>query len=126
MPGKENRKRQLKDHIDEVESKIAEMDKKMLKAEGELETYYEEALQKLKEVRSLADVQLERLHEAGEDAWDELKDDVDDAIDRLRSNLNSLMARFSDKETGEPSSREKTSGAAGEKSARKPGNKKQE
>lgn len=98
MPGREKQKKSLKDHIDQVESNIADMDSKMLKAEGDLEAYYQDALLKLKEVRALADNQLERVHEAGEEAWDDLKDEVDEAIERLRSNLDNLMARFSDEE----------------------------
>jgi len=119
MPGREKRKQQLRDHIDDVESKIVDMDKRMLKAEGDLETYYQEALVKLKEVRSLADVQLERLHEAGEEAWDDLKDEVDDAIDRLRSNLNSLMSRFSDDGPVEPEFRKTTNGGSDKRSTPK-------
>ncbi len=95
MSEKDSRKRVLKDHIDQVESKIADVDRKMLKAEGELETYYREALDKLNDVRRVADVQLERLHDSSEEAWDDLKDDVDEAIERLRFNLDSLMARLS-------------------------------
>ena len=91
----------------------------MLRAEGDLETYYQEALVKLKEVRSLADVQLERLHEVGEEAWDDLKDEVDDAIDRLRSNLNSLMSRFSDDGPVEPESRKTTNSGSDKRSALK-------
>lgn len=98
MPGREKQKKLLKDHIDQVESNIADMDSKMLKAEGDLEAYYQDALLKLKEIRALADNQLERIHEAGGEAWDDLKDEVDEAIERLRSNLDNLMARFSDEE----------------------------
>lgn len=108
MSGKAKRERRLKDQIDEAESKIADLDDRALKAEGDLEIHYQEALLKLKEVRSLADVQLERLHEAGEEAWEDLKDEVDDAIDRLRTNLNSLMDRFSDNGAAGPEIRKNT------------------
>ena len=110
MPAKSKRKKSLKAHVRKVETGIAEIDKKISEAEGDLQTYYREALVKLKEVKNLADAQLERLHESGEETWDELRDEVDEAIERVRTNLDALMARFRDETSEKPTVRRHEAG----------------
>lgn len=110
MPAKSKRKKRLEAHIRNVESGIADVDQKISEAEGDLQTYYREALVKLKEVKNLADTQLERLHESGEETWDELRDEVDEAIERVRTNLDALMARFRDETSEKPPVRRKAAG----------------
>ncbi len=107
MTTKDSSKRKLEKHLEQVEAKIADVDKKVSEAEGDLHTYYREALIKLKEVKQLADIQLERLQETGEEAWDDLKEEVDDAIEKVRSNLDALVARFRDDDVAKPAVRRK-------------------
>lgn len=107
MTTKDSSKRKLEKHIEQVEAKIADVDKKVSEAEGDLHTYYREALIKLKEVKQLADIQLERLQETGEETWDDLKEEVDDAIEKVRSNLDALIARFRDDAVAKPAVRRK-------------------
>ena len=110
MTTKHRRKEKLEAHIQQVESKIADVDKKALEAKGDLQTYYSEALVKLKEIKKLADIQLERLQETSDEAWDDLKDEVDEAIERVRNNLDALMARFRDEAMEKPPVRRKDPG----------------
>lgn len=101
MVTKDDSRRKLAGHMDDIEAKIARADEKLSAAEGDLQAYYQEALVKLKEVKQVANIQLEKLQDSSEEAWEELKDDFDEAVERLRSNLNALMARFGDEPAGD-------------------------
>ena len=96
MVTKDNSRRTLEGHIEDIEAKIAQADRKVSEAEGELQAYYREALVKLKEVKQVANARLEKLQDSSEEAWEDLKGDVDEAVERLRSNLDALMARVRD------------------------------
>jgi len=107
MTVKRGSKRALEKQIEHVDATIADVDQKKSEADAALHTHYREALVKLKEVRALADSQIERLQESGEETWDDLKEDVDEAIERVRFNLDSLVSRFSDDAAVKPAEQHK-------------------
>jgi hypothetical protein len=77
-------------------SQIADGDPTITEASDDLHAYYARALVKLKEIKQVADAQLEQLHETGDETWNDLAQEVDTALTRLRSNLDTLVARFED------------------------------
>ena len=124
---KKRRREPLEELTAQAGGKIIDTEQSITGKSDELHAYYEKALVQLKEIKQVADTQLEQLHEMGDEMWDDLAKDVDAAIARLRFNLDTLVARVDFEETGgsEPpadpkkkrsnTSKEKTTGRPAQK-----------
>ena len=89
-------------YINSVEKKLREWDKEIEKletrgeqAEAEVKAGYQEQLRELREQRADAEQKLKELQQAGDEAWDELKNGLEKSFDSLSSAVKAALKKFS-------------------------------
>ena len=81
--------------MEEWNAEIDKLEARADRAGADLQLQYYEELKKLRALQEEARRKLEALEDAGDDAWEGLKNDVDNAISAIERAVNAAGARFS-------------------------------
>jgi len=84
----------LKAKIDEWNAEIDKLSAKADQSQADLKLRYLEQIQGLKEERNKIEAKLEALQEAGESAWDELKEGLEDSFNIWKDSFSKAKAAF--------------------------------
>jgi len=84
----------LKAKIDEWNAEIDKLSAKADQSQADLKLRYLEQIQGLKEERNKIEAKLEALQEAGESAWDELKEGLEDSFNVWKDSFSKAKAAF--------------------------------
>jgi len=79
----------------EWNAEIDKLESRADRASADMQLQYYEELKKLRALQDEARSKLEALEEAEEDAWEELKTDVDNAVLAIERAANTALSRFS-------------------------------
>jgi hypothetical protein len=80
--------------IQELAARLDLWEAKLRKAAAEGEIRYREELEQLRSKLEIARVRLSLLKDAGEAAWQEIRDGLDDAVDDLRRAVRKAASKF--------------------------------
>lgn len=94
MSRKEAYQKKLQAQLDEWNAEIDKLKAKADKAEAEAQLEYYKKIEELRCMQDAAYSKLEKLREASDDAWEDLKAGIDSACNSLSNALKSAMARF--------------------------------
>lgn len=83
-----------KAQLDQWNAEIAKMEAKVREVEADSKIEYEKYLGELRTKRDDAQQKLHDLGQAGDDAWDDMKDGFEKAWDALSSSFENARARF--------------------------------
>ena len=81
--------------LEECNAEIDKLEARADRAGADMQLQYYEELKKLRALQEEARHKLEELEEAGDDAWEGFKNDLDNAIDAIERAVNTAGARFS-------------------------------
>ncbi len=94
MSEKASYRQKIRAKLDEWNAEIDKFEAKADQAQADAQIEYYEQLKKLRALQEEAGNKLEALDEAGEDAWEDVKDGVDIAADALDHAVQSVRSRF--------------------------------
>lgn len=94
MSEKASYRQKIRAKLDEWNAEIDKFEAKADQAQADAQLEYYEQLKKLRALQEEAGNKLEALDEAGEDAWEDVKDGVDIAADALDHAVQSVRSRF--------------------------------
>ena len=94
MINKDEIKSELKIQLDNLFSKIEELEVKKNEAKGEAKALYAEKLEDLKNTKDELKDQYESLLEASEEKWEEIKSSVSDSLDSFKEGFSKLGDLF--------------------------------
>lgn len=80
--------------IDEADAKIDTLKTKKDEAKKRVESQYNEAIEKLKAKRSEIEAQIDRMDDAADDEWEDIKKTFSDASDSFREGFQKLSHLF--------------------------------
>ena len=80
--------------LDELNAKIDVLRAKAKQAEASLKADYYETIEDLLKKRSVAQSKLETLQDAGDDAWEDMKQGVEDSWATFAAAVKSAASRF--------------------------------
>ncbi len=86
--------KKTKAKLDEWNAEIAMLEAKARQKEADVEASYRRQIDSLKERRDKVAKNLDKISQAGGDAWQDLKSGLSLAADSLREALRSAQARF--------------------------------
>ena len=81
--------------MEEWNAEVDKLEARADRAGADMQLQYYEELKKLRALQEEARSKLEELEEAGDDAWEGLKNDVDNAISAIQRAVNTSSTRFS-------------------------------
>jgi chromosome segregation ATPase len=81
--------------LDEWNAEIDKFEARADRAAADAQLQYYEELKKLRALQEEARSKLEALEEAGDEAWEGIKNDVDNSIDAIERAVNIAGSRFS-------------------------------
>ncbi len=84
----------MKDRLDQLDEQIEEMKHKGEKMDAEARKEYENRLHDLRDKRREAKRMINDLHTAGEDKWQQLKDETEHAWKALGNSFNYFKSHF--------------------------------
>ncbi len=84
----------MKGRLDDLDEKIDELKKKGDKFEGEAKKEYENRLHDLREKRREAKRKLNEIQSAGEEKWQQFKDEAEHAWKALGNSFNYFKSHF--------------------------------
>ena len=84
----------LKQQLDELNAEVDELEAKMKNAREDVRGEYEERLAQAIAEGDRARQKLEEVREAGEDAWEDMKDEAEHAWKALRNSVNYFKSHF--------------------------------
>lgn len=94
MSEKASYRQKIRAKLDEWNAEIDKFEAKADQAQADAQIEYYEQLKKLRALQEEAGNKLEALDEAGEDAWEDVKDGVDIAADALDHAVQSVRSHF--------------------------------
>jgi len=80
--------------MEEWNAEIDKIEARADRAGADMQLQYFEELKKLRALQEVARGKLEELEEAGDDAWEELRNDVDNATNAIERAVNVAVTRF--------------------------------
>jgi len=80
--------------MEEWNAEIDKIEARADRAGADMQLQYFEELKKLRALQEEARGKLEELEEAGDDAWEELRNDVDNATNAIERAVNVAVTRF--------------------------------
>ncbi|MGD2173508.1 MAG: coiled coil domain-containing protein [Gammaproteobacteria bacterium] len=95
MSEKETYRKKIDAKMDEWNAEIDKLEARADRAGADMQLQYYEELKKLRALQEEARSKLDELGDAGDDAWEDLKNDVDNAIAAIERAVNTAGARFS-------------------------------
>lgn len=84
----------MKERLDDLDEKIAELKQKGKKFEGEARKEYENRLHDLREKRRELKRKLDETRAAGEEKWQQVKDEAEHAWKALGNSFNYFKSHF--------------------------------
>ena len=84
----------LKNKLDEWDAEIDEFEANALKTKADLKYELEDQIASLKIKRDIARAQLLELMDSGEDAWEDIKEGVDEAWTNLKLAIEKARSHF--------------------------------
>lgn len=94
MSRKEAYQKKLQAQLDEWNAEIDKLKAKADKAEADAQLEYYKKIEELRCMQDSANNKLEKLREASDDAWEDLKVGIDSACNSLGNALKSAVSRF--------------------------------
>lgn len=94
MPDKDAYVQKLHAKLDEWNAEIDKLKAKADKAKAESRLEYQKEIETLQERRKRTEEKLEKLRQAGEGAWQDLKSGVQNAMNAMETALKSARSRF--------------------------------
>jgi len=94
MSKKQAYEEKFKAQLDELNAKIDVLKAKAKQAEASLKADYYEAIEDLLKKRSEAQNKLETLRDAGDGAWEDMKQGVDESWNTFAASVKSAASRF--------------------------------
>ncbi len=94
MSSKDVYKDKLDEQLKEWSIKIADLKIKAELAEANLRVEYIKQVEMLRVKKEEAEIKLDELKKAGDDAWETLKSGVDKAASELKYAINSAISKF--------------------------------
>lgn len=94
MSMKEAYQKKLQAQLDEWNAEIDKLKAKADKAEADAQLEYYKKIEELRYMQDSANRKLEKLREASDDAWEDLKAGIDSACNSLGNALKSAVSRF--------------------------------
>ncbi len=86
--------RKMQTKLEEWNAEISTLTAKAGKVKVEVKNEYNEQIESLKAKQAVARQKIEKLRQAGESAWEELKSDVEKAWTALGEAIDSVRSRF--------------------------------
>lgn len=80
--------------IKQLEARIAQIEAKAEQAKAEAKIEYQKEIEQLRGQQEKVQSQLQTLGEASGDAWEDVKDGVDEAFESLKGAVASALSRF--------------------------------
>lgn len=80
--------------LKEWDAEIRKMEAKADAAKADLKTDYQQQISELRRKKQEAQKKLTQIQEAGEGAWDELKDGLEQSWKTLESSVKNALAKF--------------------------------
>lgn len=84
----------VKEQLDELDGRIDDLEKKREELTGEARQEYEKRLDELTGIRRDAERRLKDVQSAGEEKWQQLKDEAEHTRKALRNSFNYFKAHF--------------------------------
>jgi chromosome segregation ATPase len=84
----------LKTKLDEINGVFYELEDKMQKANVDSRSKYKEQIKEFRQKRNELQQRLRDIHDAGEDAWEELKQGTENAWSSLKGSLMKAKSEF--------------------------------
>ena len=94
MSEKDSYRQKVRAKLDEWNAEIDKFEARADQAQADAQLEYYEQLKKLRALQEEAGNKLDELADAGEDAWEQLQDNVDIAANALDQALESTRSRF--------------------------------
>ena len=94
MSKKQAYEEKFKAQLDELNAKIDVLKAKAKQAEASVQADYYETIEDLKKKRSEAQNKLQKLRVAGDDAWEDMKQGVEESWTAFASAVKSAVSRF--------------------------------
>lgn len=94
MGMKESYEQKLQAQLDEWRAEIDQLKAKADKADAEAQLEYYKEIEELRTMQETVYRKLDELRDASDDAWEDIKAGVDNALDSLGSALKSATSRF--------------------------------
>jgi len=86
--------KKTKAKLDEWNAEIAKLEAKARQHEADAQVKFEERIETLKKKRESAEEEFDKLQQAGESAWEDLKAEVENAASSLGDAIRSAQSRF--------------------------------
>ena len=86
--------KKLQAQLDEFAAEIKRLKERVDKAEADAEPWHQKQIDILQELHIKAMAKLDELDEAGDDAWEDLKESITTAWDEVAKALKSATKRF--------------------------------
>jgi phage host-nuclease inhibitor protein Gam len=84
----------LKAQLDDINADLDNLEAKVNDARADVKEEYQEKLHEAKEARVIAETKLQKLRDAGEDAWEEMKAEAEHTWKALRNSVNYFKSHF--------------------------------
>ncbi len=84
----------LKSQLDDIDAQMAKFEKRADELEGEARKEYEKRLNDLREDRRNAQRRIDEARAAGEERWQEIKDEAEHAWKALGNSINYFKSHF--------------------------------
>ncbi|MEQ8515817.1 MAG: hypothetical protein RIC38_09460 [Chromatocurvus sp.] len=84
----------LKDRLDDIDAHMDRIEKRANELEGDARKEYENRLNDLREDRRKAQRRIDEARAAGEERWQEIKDDAEHAWKALGNSINYFKSHF--------------------------------
>ena len=94
MDKKQAYEAKFKAQLDELNAKIDVLKAKAKQSEASVEADYYQTIEDLKKKRSEAQSKLQKLREAGDDAWEDMKQGVEESWTAFANAVKSAFSRF--------------------------------
>ena len=95
MSEKQAYRKKIQSRMEQWNAEIDKLEAHADRAQADLQLEYYEELKKLRALQEEARRKLEALEDAGDDAWEGFRDDVDNAINAVERAVNIAGTRFS-------------------------------
>ncbi|MFO7714453.1 hypothetical protein [Desulfosarcina sp.] len=86
--------KKMKAKLDEWNAEIAKLEAKARQHKADAQMNYEEQIESLKNKRKSTERDLDKLRQAGGNAWEDLKTGVENAASSLKDAIRSAQSRF--------------------------------
>lgn len=84
----------MKDQLDELNSKMSELEAKAQEAKDDVRAKYKEEMKKLSKQSKLAVAKLEEIKSAGEDTWESMAAEMEKVRDAFKHSFNYFKSQL--------------------------------